>query len=83
MWAMLHNPEDYPEPESFKPERYLDSDGNIDPRILDPTRMAFGFGRRYIEFSVFFTHISSSSQAEALLLVFVLADISPSIRCSF
>ncbi|KAH8105125.1 cytochrome P450 [Cristinia sonorae] len=44
--GMLHNPEDYPEPEAFKPERFLDKDGRIDPSVRDPTIMAFGFGRR-------------------------------------
>lgn len=46
MWAMLHNPEEYPDPEAFKPERYLGSDGDIDPKVLDPAKMVFGFGRR-------------------------------------
>ncbi|THH30749.1 hypothetical protein EUX98_g3443 [Antrodiella citrinella] len=45
-WAMLHNPEDYPEPDQFKPERFLDTDGNIDSSVRDPTTIAFGFGRR-------------------------------------
>ncbi|KAH8105240.1 cytochrome P450 [Cristinia sonorae] len=45
-WAMLHDPEDYPDPYTFKPERFLDQDGNIDPSVLDPTTILFGFGRR-------------------------------------
>ncbi|THH30750.1 hypothetical protein EUX98_g3442 [Antrodiella citrinella] len=45
-WAMLKNPEDYPEPDQFRPERFLDKDGNIDPLVRDPTTIAFGFGRR-------------------------------------
>ncbi|KAH8099592.1 cytochrome P450 [Cristinia sonorae] len=45
-WAMLHNPEDYPEPEQFKPERYLNQNGDIDPSVRDPNTIAFGFGRR-------------------------------------
>jgi len=43
-WAMLHDPEVYPEPDAFKPERFLNSDGSLrdDPVLA----AAFGFGRR-------------------------------------
>jgi cytochrome P450 len=44
--AILHNPEDYPDPETFKPERYLTSTGDIDPSVRDPRTACFGFGRR-------------------------------------
>ena len=42
--AVLHNPEIYPDPEEFKPERFLDKDGRFreDPR----TSLAFGAGKR-------------------------------------
>lgn len=43
-WAMLHDPDVYPEPEVFRPDRFLASDGTF---IEDPlVRAAFGFGRR-------------------------------------
>jgi len=45
-WAMLRDPEDYPEPEKFMPERFIGEDGNIDPAVRDPSTVAFGFGRR-------------------------------------
>ena len=45
--AMLHNFEDYPEPEKFKPERFI-KDGKINSEIRDPLTIAFGFGRRYV-----------------------------------
>ncbi|THH27825.1 hypothetical protein EUX98_g6365 [Antrodiella citrinella] len=45
-WAMLHDPEDYPEPELFKPERFIGKDGRIDVNVRDPSTIAFGFGRR-------------------------------------
>lgn len=43
---MLRDPMEYPEPEKFKPERFLDKFGNIDPTVQDPAHIAFGFGRR-------------------------------------
>ncbi|KAL4249644.1 cytochrome P450 monooxygenase [Abortiporus biennis] len=44
-WSMMNNPEDYPEPEVFNPDRFL-KDGVINPAIRDPGRITFGFGRR-------------------------------------
>ena len=44
---MLHDPEEYPDPEAFKPERYI-KDGKIDPSVRDPLTIAFSFGRRYV-----------------------------------
>ena len=42
--AILHNPDLYPDPEAFKPERFLNEDGTLrdDPAIP----LAFGVGRR-------------------------------------
>ncbi|KAF8868343.1 cytochrome P450 [Infundibulicybe gibba] len=44
-WAILHDPVEYPEPEEFRPERFI-KDGKLDPARLDPNIAAFGFGRR-------------------------------------
>ncbi|KAL1742445.1 cytochrome P450 [Schizophyllum fasciatum] len=45
-WAMMHDESVYPDPDSFKPERFLTADGKLDPNMRDPANMAFGFGRR-------------------------------------
>lgn len=43
--AILHDEVTYPDPHSFKPERFL-KDGKLDPTVKDPATAAFGFGRR-------------------------------------
>lgn len=43
---MLNNPQVYPDPDKFVPERFL-KDGKLNPEIRDPTTYLFGFGRRY------------------------------------
>ena len=42
--AILHDPEIYPDPEEFKPERFLNDDGSVrdDPALS----LAFGVGKR-------------------------------------
>ena len=45
---MLHNPEDFPEPEKFNPGRFIGKNGNIDTTVRDPSAIAFGFGRRCV-----------------------------------
>ncbi|EMD36555.1 hypothetical protein CERSUDRAFT_95844 [Gelatoporia subvermispora B] len=44
-WAILHDPDDYPEPELFNPDRFT-QDGKLNPNVRDPATAAFGFGRR-------------------------------------
>ena len=44
---MLRDENDYPDPESFKPERYLKND-LPDLSVRDPTTIMFGFGRRWV-----------------------------------
>ncbi|KAH8103709.1 cytochrome P450 [Phellopilus nigrolimitatus] len=46
VWAMARNAEMYPEPDKFRPERWLCADGKLSP--LDVNKVAFGFGRRIL-----------------------------------
>ena len=43
--AVLHDPDIYPEPDRFYPERFI-RDGKLNPDVLDPASLVFGFGRR-------------------------------------
>ncbi len=43
--AMHMDPKEYPDPEVFRPERFLSAPGNRLQR--DPSKVTFGFGRRY------------------------------------
>ncbi|RPD69164.1 cytochrome P450 [Lentinus tigrinus ALCF2SS1-7] len=45
-WAYSRDTKYYPEPETFKPERFLLDSGELNPDVLDPAEMAFGYGRR-------------------------------------
>nr|VWO95115.1 N/A [Ganoderma boninense] len=45
LWAITHDPERYPEPDRFVPERFL-KDGKPDVNAIDPAGVVFGFGRR-------------------------------------
>ncbi|KZV76685.1 cytochrome P450 [Peniophora sp. CONT] len=44
IWALMHDPDVYPDPFAFNPERFLG--GSFERSQYDPMRYAFGFGRR-------------------------------------
>jgi len=45
-WAILRDPDIYPEPEAFNPDRFLTPEGKHNPDVLDPNVISFGYGRR-------------------------------------
>ncbi|KDR74760.1 hypothetical protein GALMADRAFT_157349 [Galerina marginata CBS 339.88] len=45
MWAVFHDPEAYSEPDTFNPERFLETPTH--QAEMDPTPLAFGVGRRF------------------------------------
>lgn len=50
--GILHDPDVYPEPMLFKPERYFNTEGKLDYSAIDPARFSFGYGRRSVEFPI-------------------------------
>jgi hypothetical protein len=70
---MTRDEEVYPDPESFKPERFIKS-GTLNKDIRDPRDIVFGFGRRCVLIrsiaSSFKTHsYSYSDTLESVLVV--------------
>ncbi|KAJ7578020.1 cytochrome P450 [Mycena floridula] len=45
LWGMLHDENIYPEPFAFNPDRFM-KDGKLNPDVLNPEAIIFGFGRR-------------------------------------
>ena len=43
----MHDPEVFPDPLEFRPERFI-REGKYDAGPRDPMDYAFGFGRRYV-----------------------------------
>ncbi|TFK20130.1 cytochrome P450 [Coprinopsis marcescibilis] len=72
VWAIMHDPEIFEDPDKFNPERYL-KDGKIDPSVLDSFGGAFGFGRRTCP-GRYFSQSALQFMAASLLAVF---DIRP------
>lgn len=48
--ACLHDPAVFPDPEVFRPERFI-RDGKLDVGLRDPTAFVFGYGRRFGKFT--------------------------------
>ena len=43
--SILHDPKAFDNPMEYQPERYL-KDGKLNPDVIDPASVAFGYGRR-------------------------------------
>ncbi|KAF9457428.1 cytochrome P450 [Collybia nuda] len=71
IWSILHDPDMYPSPEEYMPERWL-KDGQINPEVHDPTT-AFGFGRRICPGR----HLSDGSLYAMIALTLSVYNISP------
>ncbi|TCD66266.1 hypothetical protein EIP91_001595 [Steccherinum ochraceum] len=72
VWGMLHNPQDYPNPGAFNPDRFIGEDGNINPKVRDPTTVAFGFGRRICQGK----HFSNNTLSIFIATILHVFDIS-------
>ncbi|GJF00667.1 cytochrome P450 [Phanerochaete sordida] len=70
-WAMLHDDERYPDPDTFDPRRFLDGDGKLRKDVPDPVQ-AFGYGRRvcpgrYFAMDVLWLAVASLLSAHGVL----------------
>ncbi|KAG9098915.1 hypothetical protein FRC07_010575, partial [Ceratobasidium sp. 392] len=68
--AMTSNPNVYHQPELFKPERFLSTDGDVE---TNPENVVFGFGRRRCPG----IHIAHSSVWLSIALTLAAYDITP------
>jgi hypothetical protein len=75
-WAMLHDPKTYADPFSFRPERFLPSEGQ-EPEPEPGISGAFGFGRRYAASLLLSYHPCAHSKLYDANVELVLAVISP------
>ncbi|KAH9926308.1 cytochrome P450 98A3 [Epithele typhae] len=75
VWGLAHDPELYPDPDAFLPERYLDATGQLDLSKPAPSDWAFGFGRRICP-GQHFAEASMFIYAASILYAF---DISPPV----
>ncbi|XP_041462577.1 cytochrome P450 2U1-like [Lytechinus variegatus] len=47
LYAVLHDPNVFPEPQKFNPSRYLDDQGQLKTSLVERARSQFGIGRRH------------------------------------
>ncbi|KAH9924289.1 CyP450 monooxygenase [Epithele typhae] len=72
-WTCLHDPEVFPDPDRFWPERFLGPDGQLDPAVRDPSKYTFGYGRRICPGK----HFADASLFINMATVLHVFDISP------
>ncbi|KZS90975.1 cytochrome P450 [Sistotremastrum niveocremeum HHB9708] len=76
--AIMHNPDDFPNPEIFNPYRFLESDGNkhtLKKAENDPLNTAFGYGPRICPGR----HFATSWLWLEMSTILAIFDISPMI----
>ncbi|TFK48003.1 cytochrome P450 [Heliocybe sulcata] len=74
-WSILRDPVRYPDPDQFKPERFLTKDGRLADDVQDPSVAAFGYGRRICPGR----HFSDSSIYLLVACMLAMFSISPPI----
>ena len=52
--SILHDPKSFNNPMKYQPERYL-KDGRLNPDVIDPASVAFGYGRRSVIDPIYFS----------------------------
>ncbi|KIJ29218.1 hypothetical protein M422DRAFT_188789 [Sphaerobolus stellatus SS14] len=74
VWHMLHDPEVYPDPMDFKPERY----NNDDTEMQKVINLAFGFGRRACPG----IHFAFGTLYSIVLTTLATCDILPALNAN-
>jgi len=73
-WTILHDPEVFPDPLTYNPDRYL-KDSKINTDVRDPSVASFGFGRRICPGR----HFSKNSLYSVVSHVLAVYDIRPGL----
>ena len=75
--SILHNPKNFDNPMEYRPDRYL-KDGKLNPDVMDPDSVAFGFGRRSVD--LLYSIVQRTSNRWHISPVFALEDTSAIIH---
>ncbi|KAG7440989.1 cytochrome P450 [Guyanagaster necrorhizus] len=71
-WAVLHDPDVYPSPFEFLPERYFDDAAKTKGLNPDPRKFVFGYGRRVCPGR----HLADNSLFIAIVMILSVFDVS-------
>ncbi|KDR73253.1 hypothetical protein GALMADRAFT_251844 [Galerina marginata CBS 339.88] len=74
LWNMLHDPETYPDPFTFDPERHIASPGK-EPQ-QDPRKLCFGYGRRICPGM----HLAEASLFSCVAMSLAVFDIEKTVE---